>query len=142
MLRNWCASPRPSYGIPVAGLRARFGDVPLMIGSLAVAIAGFAGLGFTTSFAASVTAFAMVGLGTAVLMPCIIAMAAGFVPENRPGAIGFISLLSIAPRTLAPWVFGLVAAGLGIGAAFGLVAVALTAALVLILILNRLGRVK
>ena len=128
--------------LPGDALRARFGDLPLMIGSLLVAIAGFAGLGFTTSFAASVTAFAMVGLGTAVLMPCIIAMAAGFVPENRPGAIGFISLLSIAPRTLAPWVFGLVAAGLGIGAAFGLVAVALTAALVLILILNRIGQGK
>ena len=110
-----------------------------MVGSLTVAIAGFTGLGFTSSYVASVVAFAMVGLGTAVLVPCIIAMSAGFVPENRPGAIGFISLLSAAPRTLAPWVFGLLASGLGIGFAFGLVAVALSAALALILILSRIG---
>lgn len=120
-------------------LRARFGDVPLMIGSLLVAIAGFTGLGITESFAASVMAFAMVGLGTAVLVPCIFAMAAGFVPDNRPGALSFMSLFTIVPRTLAPWLFGLAAAGLGIGAAFGLVAVALTVSLVLIMILGRVG---
>lgn len=121
-------------------LRARFGDVPLMIGSLLVAIAGFTGLGLTESFAASVTAFAMVGLGTAVLIPCIFAMAAGFVPENRPGALSFMSLLTIVPRTIAPWLFGLAAAGLGIGTAFGLVALALTVSLILLVILSKVGR--
>lgn len=125
---------------PGDGLRARFGDVPLMIGSLLVAIAGFTGLGFTASFAASVAAFAMVGLGTAVLIPCTFAMAAAFVPENRPGALSFMSLLTIVPRTLSPWFFGLAAAGLGIGAAFGLVAVALSVALVLLIILSRVRK--
>lgn len=124
---------------PGDALRARFGDVPLMIGSLLVAIAGFTGLGFTTSFAAGVTAFAMVGLGTAVLIPCTFAMAAAFVPENRPGALSFVSLLTIVPRTLSPWFFGVAAAGLGIGAAFGLVAVALAVALGLLFILSRVG---
>ena len=124
---------------PGDALRARFGDVPLMIGSLLVAIAGFTGLGFTTSFAAGVTAFAMVGLGTAVLIPCTFAMAAAFVPENRPGALSFVSLLTIVPRTLSPWFFGVAAAGLGIGAAFGLVAVALAVALGLLVILSRVG---
>ena len=125
---------------PGDALRARFGNVPLMIGSLLVAIAGFTALGLTESFAASVTAFAMVGLGTAVLIPCAFAMAAGFVPENRPGALSFLSLLTIVPRTMAPWLFGLAAAGLGTGAAFGLVAVALSGSLVLLIILSRVGQ--
>ena len=42
-------------------LRSYFGDLPLMIGSLILAIGGFAALGFTQSFAASVTAFAAGG---------------------------------------------------------------------------------
>jgi hypothetical protein len=125
---------------PGDSLRARFGDVPLMIGSLIVAMAGFASLGFTASFAASVTAFAMVGLGTAVLIPCAFAMAAGYVPANRAAALSFVSLLTIAPRTLAPWAVGLVASGFGIGIAFGLMAVALAVALVLILSLGRIRR--
>ena len=44
-------------------LRARFGDLPLMMGSLMVAIAGFAAFGFSESFAASVVSFAVIGLG-------------------------------------------------------------------------------
>ena len=50
-----------------------------------------------------------------------------------------MSLLTIVPRTIAPWLFGLAAAGLGIGAAFGLVALALTVSLVLLVILSRVG---
>ena len=69
-------------------------------------------------------------------------MAASFVPENRPGALSFMSLLTIVPRTLAPWFFGLAAAGLGIGFAFGLVAVALAVALGLLVILSRLGPIR
>ena len=63
-------------------LRSHFGDLPLMIASLVVSIAGFTALGMSQSFAASVAAFAGVGLGTAILIPCIFAMAAGFVPET------------------------------------------------------------
>lgn len=123
---------------PGDALRARFGDLPLMIGSLFVAIAGFAGLGMTESFAASVAAFAMVGLGTAVLVPCIFSMAAGLVPDHRAGALGFMALLTSVPRILAPWFFGLLVTGFGIGAAFGLVAIALAAALVLLVLLNKM----
>ncbi len=123
---------------PGDALRAQFGDLPLLIGSLCVAIAGFAGLGLTESFAASVAAFAMVGLGTAVLIPCMFAMAAGMVPDNRAGALGFMALLTSVPRILSPWFFGLLVAGFGIGTAFGLVAIALSAALVLLVLLDRM----
>ncbi|WP_373503639.1 MFS transporter [Aestuariivirga sp.] len=121
-------------------LRSYFGDMPLMIGSLVVSIGGFAALGFTKNFAASVAAFAAVGLGTALLIPCIFAMAANFSPENRAGGLSFVSLLTAAPRTLAPWFFGLVAAGFGTSAAFSLVALGLVAALVLIITLKHTGK--
>ena len=103
-------------------------------------IGGFAALGFTQKFAASVAAFAAVGLGTALLIPCIFAMAANFAPENRAGGLSFVSLLTAAPRTLAPWFFGLVAAGFGTSAAFGLVAIGLVVALALIITLKHRGK--
>ena len=60
------------------------------------------------------------------------------VPDNRAGALGFMALLTSVPRILSPWFFGLLVAGFGIGAAFGLVAIALAAALVLLVLLNKM----
>lgn len=114
-------------------LRSWFGDMPLMMGSLLVAIAGFSALGVAQSFGWSVAAFAAVGFGTAVLIPCIFAVAAKLAPGNRAGALSFLSMLTALPRVLAPYVFGVVATGLGMNAAFGLVAVGLAAAMVLTL---------
>lgn len=113
-------------------LRIEVGDMKLMIVSLIVSIGGFIALGLSGSFAGSVMAFAAVGLGLALLIPCIFSMAAGLVPENRAGALSFVSLLTALPRCAAPGVFGLIASGLGISTAFGLVALALTIALALI----------
>lgn len=121
-------------------LRSHFGDMPLMMVSTAVAAAGFAALGLTASFAASVAAFAAVGLGTALLIPCVFAMAAAYVPANRAGGIAFVSLLTAVPRSSAPVVFGYVAAGFGLATAFGLVAMALVVALGLIIALSRTGK--
>ena len=121
-------------------LRSLFGDMPLMVVSLVVAIAGFAALGVTENFTASVAAFALVGLGLGLLIPCIFALAARLAPENRAGGLSFVSLLSAVPRSGAPVFFGVLAAQLGTGAAFGLVAVALLAALFCLLSLRlRLG---
>lgn len=113
-------------------LRRQLGDMKLMIASLFVSIIGFVALGLSGSFAGSVAAFAAVGLGLALLIPCIFSMSAGLVPENRAGALSFVSLLTALPRCAAPSVFGLIASGLGISVAFGLVALALTIALGLI----------
>jgi MFS family permease len=117
---------------PGDALRSQFGDMKLMIVSLLVSIAGFIALGLSASFVSSVAAFAAVGLGLALLIPCIFSMAAGLVPENRAGALSYVSLLTALPRCAAPGVFGLIAAGFGISTAFGLVALALTSALGLI----------
>ena len=80
-----------------------------------------------------------IGLGLALLIPTIFAMSARLVPENRAGALSFVSLLTALPRTLAPLAFGVVAARLGTAFAFGLVAVGLLASLGLILTFRRKG---
>jgi MFS family permease len=124
---------------PADGLRARLGDLPLMTGSIAVAIAGFAILGLSNSFAVSVAGFAAVGFGTAALVPCAFSLAASLVSANRAAGIGFVSLVAGLPRILGPWIFGMVSSAVGIGQAFGLFTVALGSALVLVMTLKRVG---
>lgn len=119
-------------------MRNVLGEMPLMLGSLVVSIAGFVALGLSQSFAVSVAAFASVGLGLALLIPTIFAISARLVPENRAGALSFVSLLTALPRILAPLAFGMVAASFGTAVSFGLVAVGLAAALALILAFARM----
>ncbi len=124
------------------GLRHRFGDLPLMMASLLAAILGFAALGLSRDFAVSVAAFALVGLGTAPLIPCIFALAAGRIPENRAAAIGFVSGVAGLPRTLAPWLFGWIAASVSTSFAFALCTAVLAVALALAVALRGYGPVK
>ena len=133
------------YGICNAGLRlpgdrlrARFGDLPLMMGSLIVAMTGFAALGLSPNFTFSVAAFAVAGLGTAVLTPCAFALAARLVPDNRAAGISFVSAIAGVPRILGPWLFGWMAAATGISAAFGFYAGIMAMALGLIMVLRRM----
>ena len=120
-------------------MRSLLGVMPLMFGSLVVSICGFVALGLSNSFVVSVAAFASVGFGLALLIPTIFAMSARLVPENRAGALSFVSLLTAVPRVIAPLAFGMVAARLGIAFSFGLVAVGLLASLGLILTFQRKG---
>jgi len=120
-------------------MRSLLGEMPLMIASLVVSICGFLALGLSTSFMVSVAAFASVGFGLALLIPTIFAMSARLVPENRAGALSFVSLLTAVPRVLAPLAFGMVAGRFGTAFAFGLVALGLLASLGLILTFRRKG---
>ncbi len=124
------------------GLRHRFGDLPLMLASLLAGIAGFAILGLSRDFAVSVAAFALVGFGNAVLIPCIFALAASQVPANRAAAIGFVSSVAGLPRILAPWLFGWIAASVSTRFAFALCAAVLAVAFALAVALRGLGPVK
>lgn len=114
-------------------MRRSLGEMRLMIGSLVVAITGFVALVLSHSYVLSVAAFASTGFGLALLIPSIFAISASLVPENRAGALSFVSLLTALPRILAPLAFGVVAARFGTAVSFGLVAVGLCAALMLIL---------
>jgi hypothetical protein len=119
-------------------LRAKFGDIPLMLASLATAITGFAVLGISNSFALSTVAFAAVGVGLAVTCPCLYNMAAAQVPSNRAGGLSFISVLAGPPRILAPWIFGWAAASHSTSFAFGLCGIMLVVCFVLIMSLRQM----
>ena len=118
-------------------MRSYIGDMPLMIGSLILAIVSFAALGLSQSYVVSVLSFAGVGFGVALLIPCILGLSARLVPENRAGALSFVSLLTAVPRVFAPLAFGSMAEAFGTASAFGFVALGLAAALVLILAFAR-----
>lgn len=118
-------------------LRARFGDVRLMMVSLGTAILGFLGLGFSGSFGFSVFAFALVGLGSAMLCPCIFALATAEVPSNRAAGMAFVSFVAGVPRIAAPYIFGWVAGSFSISTAFGLCAIMMFAALIVVAMLGR-----
>jgi MFS family permease len=120
-------------------LRAKFGELPLMMASLAAAAAGCIALGQSGSFALSVAAFALIGFGTAMLCPCIFAIAARMTPENSAGGIGRVALVTGPPRIAAPWVFGWVADKSGIAAAFGLCAAVMAMAFALLVVLRAQG---
>ena len=120
-------------------LRARYGEVPLMLASLALATAGFAVLGLSLSFAVNVAAFAGVGFGLAILCPCLFNMAASQVLANRSAGLSFAGLIAGPPRILAPWIFGWVATSQSTSFAFGLCAVLMVVAFGLIISLQNVN---
>lgn len=113
-------------------LRARFGDIPLMSATIFVAIAGFTGLGLTDGFALNVIFFAMTGMGIALICPCLFAMAARETPSNRASGLGVSMLVAGVPRVIAPTAFGAIAEAYSIRLAFGLCAVLLLCAFIVI----------
>jgi MFS family permease len=120
---------------PSDRMRARFGDLHVMMSLVWLAVIGFAGLGLTTSFAANVFFFALVGMGVAILVPCLLAMAARETPVNRAAGISVAMLVAGIPRVGAPTAFGEIAEAASTRTAFGLCAIVLVAAF---LLMNRL----
>jgi predicted MFS family arabinose efflux permease len=119
-------------------LRGRFGDIPLMLASLAMAVFGFSLLGLSNSFTLSTVAFAAAGFGLAVICPCLYNMAAAQVPANRAAGLSFISAVAGPPRILAPWIFGWVAASHSTSFAFGLCGIMLVVCFALIVSLRQM----
>ena len=131
------------YGICNAGmrfygdrLRAQYGEMTILLTSIVLAMAGFAILGLSTAFAVSVVAFALAGLGLSMLCPCLFNMAASQMPANRAAALGFISMIAGAPRIMAPWLFGWIAASQSTSFAFGLYTFALATAFGLVMLMK------
>lgn len=122
-------------------LRARFGEIPLMICTLTIAIMGFVGLGTTSSFGANVFFFALTGFGLSILCPCLFAMASRQTPHNRAAGLGAAMLVAGLPRIIAPTLFGAIAEEYSTRFAFGLCAfVAFSAMLVIILLSQSLSK--
>ena len=119
-------------------IRARFGDVPLIVGSLLLATAGFLMIGLSRNFLLSTIAFALTGFGTACVIPAIFAITGRHIAQNPARALAIVSLVAGVPRVLAPWFFGWIATEHGMSFAFGLCAVAMATALVFILLFQML----
>jgi MFS family permease len=125
----FCGTMR-MFGDP---LRAKFGDFAVIVTGLLISISCLVVLSFSPGFAASVAAFAGVGLGFAVLFPCLFSLAAKLAPESKAAALGYASLVGGAPRAILPWILGWLAQQFGLGAVFAASAVMAATALLIIL---------
>jgi hypothetical protein len=99
-------------------VRRLFSDRALMFASYAVASAGLIAVAADRGFALTVFGFAVIGAGTAAIVPCGFSLAA-----RRPGlsaglAISAVSFFGLFPRAPAPLVTGLVADALSLSVAF------------------------
>ena len=101
-------------------IRARFGDTRVVIVSLIVAAIGLIGVGVLPGFAPRVAAFAVMGFGTACVIPCLYAIASNSDPKARAVRLGFVSMIAGPPRVLSPVVFGWVAQYTSISTAYSL----------------------
>lgn len=119
-------------------LRGWLGDRRLILWSIALSVAGFLAVAFAQGFAARVAALAVAGLGTACIIPCMFAIAAGASTHGRAARLGLVSMVAGGPRIAAPWAFGLVSAGSSIAGAFGLCCLLLVGAAGLVIVYTRM----
>lgn len=112
-------------------LRLLFGDERLIRLSLATALAGFVLLALSENFWLSAAGFAVVGVGTALIVPCGFVMAARRSMLPAAAVISMLSLISGAIRIPAPLIYGSVAQQIGFSPAFSIYALLAVAALAL-----------
>jgi MFS family permease len=110
-------------------LRQRFGDRRVILLSLAIAAAGFATVATSHWFVQSLLGFALVGLGTACVVPCCFALIARRSAHRAAAALGSASLVAGALRLPAPLALGAAAATWSEAHAFAGVAVGMLVAL-------------
>jgi MFS family permease len=118
-------------------MRARVDEFSLMLVSLTIAILGFAGLGFSSGFTANVFFFALTGFGVSILCPCLFAMSSRETPLNRAAGLSIAMLVAGVPRVIAPSAFGELAERFSTSVAFGTCALALTVAMLVVIILRQ-----
>lgn len=112
-------------------LRRRLGDPLVITLSLLIAAVGFATVAASNAFALSLFGFALVGLGTACVVPCCFALVARQAAERAAGALGVASLVAGLIRLPTPLYLGYVAAAFSDAVAFAGVAFALLVAALL-----------
>jgi MFS family permease len=112
-------------------LRRRLGDVRLIMVSLVVAALGFVTVAAASWIVQSLLGFALVGLGTACVVPCCFALVARRAPQRAAAALGIASLVAGAMRLPTPMLLGIVAATWSDAYAFAGVAGGLLVALLM-----------
>lgn len=113
-------------------LRRRFDDHRVITVSLALAACGFAVVALAEGFTGSVLGFALVGAGTACVVPCCFALVARQAPQRSADALGVASLVAGVLRLPTPLCLGLVAATWSDSIAFGGIAGLLAVGVVLV----------
>jgi MFS family permease len=117
-------------------LRRRFDDHRVITVSLGLAALGFAAVALADGFIGSVLGFALVGVGTACVVPCCFALVAQQAPQRSADALGVASLVAGALRLPTPLCLGFVAATWSDAVAFGGIALMLVADVVLVVWMN------
>jgi MFS family permease len=117
-------------------LRARFGDELLLTVSLAVMACGLAVVTLSGGFATALAGFALVGFGTALVVPSGFALAPRLTKATAAAAISTLSIVGAPFRIVAPMVYGSIAGATGFSFGysiyFGLAAAAFLLALVML----------
>jgi len=120
------------------GLAMRLGEQRLLTGGLMLAALGAGLVALAPLPVAAYAAFAVMGLGVSVVVPCALTIVGRLaVPEARGRAIARATILGYMGFFLGPPVLGLVAEGAGLRVSYALVAVVLLGALVLAVRLAR-----
>jgi Major Facilitator Superfamily len=109
-------------------IRLRFSDQRIIVGSFAVAAAGFAVVAAEGGFGASVAGFALIGVGTGAIVPCSFALAARQSGTQPAIGLSSASLFSALTRLPAPLATGAIAQSFSLPLAFAAFALALAAA--------------
>ncbi len=109
-------------------IRLRFSDERIIVGSFALAAAGFAVVAAKGGFAASVAGFALIGVGAGAIVPCSFALAAVRTGIQPAVGLSSASLFSALTRLPAPLAIGAIAQSFSLPVAFAAFAVALAAA--------------
>ena len=109
-------------------IRLRLSDRRIIVGSFAVAAAGFAAVAAGGGFAASVAGFALIGVGTGAIVPCSFALAASQAGAQPAVGLSSASLFSALTRLPAPLATGAIAQSFSLSVAFAGFALALAAA--------------
>ncbi len=122
-------------------VRRRFADTDIILWSAALAGVGFAIVATGATAAQSIAGFAVIGVGTAAIVPCSFALAPRVSGLAAAQAIGLLSLISALPRIPQPLFFGEVAARFGFAAGFAINAALMVVAFALAMRLRALTRV-
>ncbi len=104
-------------------LRHRMGDDRLIRVSLATALAGAAIVASSTGFVQTSIGFAVVGIGTACIVPCGFALAARVSTMPAAAAISMLAMIGAGLRIGSPLLYGEIAEVMGYARAFSIYAV-------------------
>ena len=111
-------------------LRHAVNDRALMLVSYVVAVLGLLLVASDLGFGASAAGFALLGVGTAAIVPCGFSLAARRPGLSAGAAISAVSFFGLFPRAPAPLLTGMIADAFSLSTAFFALALSMALALI------------